>query len=436
MKWFRSKRGASRKENQPNDVGDTQQNDTQRDQGVQQQEVVKESTSNYILINENEAETKNTAKQNWAILRDAVFRRRYPRPRPKPEPKSLQDAEKDLEQPTFRRLAPMLIALLGYIGVGIVVYCVGEGWPVRDATYFIVVTLLTVGYGDLSPTTAGMKIFTMIFASTGVGLLGAILGIVTQVFVKMQLQKLEEVKAERANDVMQQFEVEDDHNNSNEGFENKREPGFRSFLTKSQESKFLVPLAHVFVIMVVGTTVLSLVEGWSPLDALYWTFVTTTTIGYGDNVPESNATRWFSIFFLPLAVAVITEVLGDIASSIANRGIDEAQQDLFNSKVTVHDLIAMDVDGDGHVTKLEYFEFMLKAMKKVDQDLLDKLHAQFAELDADQSGTLEVSDLEILARRGRGLDRSKRAMELSAYKSRLLELGSQPAKQEPTGEIV
>lgn len=155
-------------------------------------------------------------------------------------------------------------------------------------------------------------------------------------------------------------------------------------------------------------------------------------------MPESGATHWFSIFFLPLSVAVITKVLGDITSSIANRGMEEAQQALFDSKVTFQDSIAMDLDGDGHVTKLEYYEFMLKAMNKVDQDLLDKLDAQFKRLDADGSGVLDRDDLEILARRERGLDRSRKAMELSVYKSTVMQAvaASEKPVEPPQWEIV
>src|SRR5688572_8411032 len=39
------------------------------------------------------------------------------------------------------------------LAVGTVVYSVLEGWTLLDSLYFSVVTLATVGYGDLSPTT-------------------------------------------------------------------------------------------------------------------------------------------------------------------------------------------------------------------------------------------------------------------------------------------
>ncbi len=44
-----------------------------------------------------------------------------------------------------------------------------EGWSHLDAAYFSVMTLATVGYGDLYPVTAAGKVFTIIFVFVGVG---------------------------------------------------------------------------------------------------------------------------------------------------------------------------------------------------------------------------------------------------------------------------
>lgn len=46
-----------------------------------------------------------------------------------------------------------------------------EGWSYLDAFYFCVISLATVGYGDLSPTTPEAKIFTIIYVINGIALL-------------------------------------------------------------------------------------------------------------------------------------------------------------------------------------------------------------------------------------------------------------------------
>jgi Ion channel len=56
--------------------------------------------------------------------------------------------------------------------VGVMFYVNVEHWSVIDAVYFCVVTLGTVGYGDITPTTDGGKLFTLIYIIVGLGIIG------------------------------------------------------------------------------------------------------------------------------------------------------------------------------------------------------------------------------------------------------------------------
>jgi hypothetical protein len=62
----------------------------------------------------------------------------------------------------------LTLGVMVVIASGTVFYKVVEGWSVLDSLYFTIVTLTTVGYGDLHPTTAASKIFTIFFVFAGV----------------------------------------------------------------------------------------------------------------------------------------------------------------------------------------------------------------------------------------------------------------------------
>ncbi len=57
------------------------------------------------------------------------------------------------------------------IGGGTVFYRLVEKFSWLDSLYFTVITLTTVGYGDLSPQTAAGKVFTMVYVFVGIGVL-------------------------------------------------------------------------------------------------------------------------------------------------------------------------------------------------------------------------------------------------------------------------
>ena len=70
--------------------------------------------------------------------------------------------------PTVTDLFEVTLLVVGYFTVGISFYMKVEGWTFVDSFYFSMVTMSTVGYGDLSPTKAGSKFFTILFVIFGI----------------------------------------------------------------------------------------------------------------------------------------------------------------------------------------------------------------------------------------------------------------------------
>lgn len=82
-----------------------------------------------------------------------------------------------LRDPQFMRLLGVVILILAS---GAHIYHRLEGWSYLDALYFTVITLTTVGYGDFSPHTSLGKIFSMLYIFLGLGILGALIAMITE----------------------------------------------------------------------------------------------------------------------------------------------------------------------------------------------------------------------------------------------------------------
>lgn len=74
----------------------------------------------------------------------------------------------------------ILLWAIAQILVGTLVFRWLEGWSVVDALYFSVVTLATVGFGDLHPTSDAAKLFTVLYILMGLGVIAAFISEITK----------------------------------------------------------------------------------------------------------------------------------------------------------------------------------------------------------------------------------------------------------------
>ncbi len=76
----------------------------------------------------------------------------------------------------------------------------------------------------------------------------------------------------------------------------------RGFIHDSALGK---PIAMFISMVFIGTIFYHFIEGWNYLDALYFTAITATTVGYGDIVPVTVLGKVFTIAFAFIVIALV-----------------------------------------------------------------------------------------------------------------------------------
>ena len=82
-----------------------------------------------------------------------------------------------LKEPETRGL---IYAVVFIITAGTLFYRIVEGWRWVDSLYFTMVTLTTIGYGDLTPQTDAGKLFTVFYILVGLGILGSFIALIAE----------------------------------------------------------------------------------------------------------------------------------------------------------------------------------------------------------------------------------------------------------------
>lgn len=98
----------------------------------------------------------------------------------------LRDYVSTMLDPEFR---PVFYVVVTLLATGTIVYSLAENWSLLDSLYFCVVTLATIGYGDLHPTTDFTKAFTIVYVFLGVGTLGAFISAVSRASFRRSMER-------------------------------------------------------------------------------------------------------------------------------------------------------------------------------------------------------------------------------------------------------
>ena len=90
---------------------------------------------------------------------------------------------------TIKRIRFALIVLFLVVTAGTLLFHLIEGYDLVSSLYFTVVTMTTVGYGDIVPTTSVGMLLSVVTIFAGVGIFGLLVGSVTEFLVEGQIQR-------------------------------------------------------------------------------------------------------------------------------------------------------------------------------------------------------------------------------------------------------
>lgn len=282
--------------------------------------------------------------------------------------------EEDIHMPSYRdlivrrgfrldrgwshRKRQLFVGLLLFIYwvLGMVVMCPREKWSYTVGNYWVMATLLGIGYGDYAPTHVDTKLFVSAYIFFGVVVTTVACGVSAQKDLVWEYETfLEDAQdaEERARKILEAEDKKQQQQGAKKkllgGKKARRRSGRRSFAFKNPGPfaaagadgedpaaaargcrGLLLRATHgwdwvgailsfvaTFVFLIVGMLGLMATEGGKQFDALnsfYFTAVTMTHVGYGDFAPKKPLALWWLFFFMIFAWAFFVVVMGKVGA--------------------------------------------------------------------------------------------------------------------------
>ena len=127
-------------------------------------------------------------------------------------------------------------------------------------------------------------------------------------------------------------------------------------------SSYCIKAIKSTIFIVIGAVLISIVEGMSIGDALWWSFVTFTTVGYGDILLKTQLGKAIAVLLMIIGIGVIGVITTSITLYIINGG--KKIEKTYEEKV-IEDIKSMlDNFDDLSNEDLDNIVKILKALKK------------------------------------------------------------------------
>lgn len=269
--------------------------------------------------------------------------------------------------------------------------------------YFIVVTVLTIGYGDLCPETDAGKLYVIGFIVVMSCFATVFLGFVADWALRAQERAMELINKANEAEVKRDLKALQATVADNAGKDPGEMAQAEGSLHDADDEEHFRPASPieaiakafsvVFFFAAIGAVSMMCLEGMALLDGVYWAVVTITTVGYGDFSPKTEYGRIFTCFYATVGVATVAWALSGVTQSFLSEGLRaEAEEKLGSQRITPEYLVKMG-GPKGYVTENDFLKAMLVALGKVTEEDLQRIEERFVQLDVNGDRTLSIEDL-------------------------------------------
>jgi len=289
---------------------------------------------------------------------------------------------------TLSAIGSAILTLLFYCLFSAVFFTNVEGWTTVEAIYFSMVTMSTVGYGDLAPTIWYSQMVGVAFILVGIilvfGQIGGVVG--------FAIEPLFDHTRELTNSIFPPVYLQITDETGHHKIRAPRRPAI--FYTKA----LIGPIVILLLFQFISAALFVWVEpDWDLRTALWYVMVTATTVGYGDvSVSTSNdwGLIWASLHIL-LSVSLLAALIEDITKQKQERVNLLTQVYQFKKCHEKDTLKSLDLDGSGELNEQEFVLGMLEKIGKLDhqKDVLP-IKMLFDGIDKNKDGKVNINKLE------------------------------------------
>ncbi|CAK0844429.1 unnamed protein product [Prorocentrum cordatum] len=228
-------------------------------------------------------------------------------------------------------MSPLVNAMMGYSMLCILAYavfCHVEDVDQITAIYIIVQIVTTIGYGDITPKLPQTRIFVMCFVIVTLVVLAYVLNLVVQKVTEREETFLMELVESTGNIAEAQSSLREQR------------------VSKERRRLFTASMLF-FCALLFGTLFyaasepcscsygMTTIKGCSSVDydtciatdgeqktlvnAMYFSVITLTTVGFGDFTPQTHLGRWVGIFWMIFGVTATANWIGAMSSFLFER---------------------------------------------------------------------------------------------------------------------